>query len=129
MRSGERVATRRLPATRSGGARRGEEDRGDQDAASGNVAFPPGSPPGTLRSAMRMPSVSVSLVLGDPTGPFTPLGDGFAERAFDLAGSGVSIARYVRIESLRIEADVFRWPGSPTNPGPEIDAVGVVHLP
>lgn len=69
------------------------------------------------------------LVSEGPEGPFVRLGDGAGERAFDLAGSGLDRARYVRLESLRFEVDLATSPGSVLYPGPEIDAVGAVHLP
>lgn len=62
-----------------------------------------------------------------PDGPWSVVGDGAGERAFDLAGSGVAHGRYVRIESEAQLVDVIGGVGSPFYPGPEIDAVGAVH--
>jgi hypothetical protein len=67
------------------------------------------------------------LVAATATGPFTPIAEGAGEQAFDLAGTGVSSARYVRIESLVRLADIENGLGSPFFPGPEINAVGAVH--
>ena len=66
-------------------------------------------------------SVAVS-----PDGPFVPVGEGAGPRGFDLAGTGVASARYVRVESRATLADVAGGPGSPLYPGPEIDAIGAV---
>lgn len=66
-------------------------------------------------------------VATDPEGPFTIVGDALGERAFDLADVGVSAARYVRVESLVQEIDVLNGLGSPSFPGPEIDAIGAVY--
>ena len=62
-----------------------------------------------------------------PEGPWTTVGDGSGERAFDLADAGVASARYVRIESLAQLVDVLNGLGSPYFPGPELDAVGAVY--
>lgn len=67
------------------------------------------------------------LVSNAPMGPFTPVAEGAGEQAFDLAGSGVSSARYVRIESLVRLLDIENGLGSPFFPGPEINAVGAIH--
>lgn len=42
----------------------------------------------------------------------------------DLAGTGLSSARYVKVVSLQHVADIVRGPGSGFYPGAEIDAVG-----
>lgn len=67
--------------------------------------------------------VSVATTAG---GPYTALGDGLGEQAFDLAGSGISGVVEVRVESLVTESGILHGPGSPFYPGPEIDAVGLV---
>jgi hypothetical protein len=59
--------------------------------------------------------------------PFIHLGDAAGERAFDLHEVGVARARFVRIESLVHPIDLPAL-GSPFFPGPEISAVGAVHL-
>jgi len=63
----------------------------------------------------------------DAMGPFTPLAEGAGEQAFDLAGSGVAKARFVRLESLVRLSDIDNGLGSPFAPGPEIDAIGAVY--
>ncbi len=64
----------------------------------------------------------------EPDGPWTILGDGSGERAFDLAEAGLTDGvRYVLIESLAQEVDVLGGVGSPYYPGPEFDAVGAVY--
>ncbi len=67
------------------------------------------------------------LLSNDAAGPFTPIAEGAGEQAFDLAGSGVTKARFVRLESLVRLSDIDNGLGSPFAPGPEIDAVGAVH--
>jgi hypothetical protein len=59
-----------------------------------------------------------------PEGPFTEIGTGESRMWFDLAGSGIESARYVRIESRRSLDDILNGEGSPEYPGAEIDAVG-----
>jgi hypothetical protein len=61
-------------------------------------------------------------------GPWTPIGDGLGERGFDLAGSGLDTARYVRVESLVPEAEILAGQGSPYYPGPELDAIGAANV-
>jgi len=60
-------------------------------------------------------------------GPFTIVADGRGERAFDLAEAGVRSARFIKVESLAAEVDVLEGLGSPTAPGPELDAIGAVY--
>src|SRR5689334_17459549 len=54
------------------------------------------------------------------SGPWTVLAEGAGEQAFDLSGSGVSSARYVKLESLVRLSDIDNGLGSPFAPGPEI---------
>lgn len=62
-----------------------------------------------------------------PDGPFVDLGDGAAESFFDLGGTSLRAARYVRVESQATIEEVLDGPGSPSYPGPEIDAVGTTR--
>jgi hypothetical protein len=61
-----------------------------------------------------------------PEGPFVHLADAEGEASFDLGPTGLARARYVRVESL-LPADELPFTGSPSFPGPEIDAIGAVH--
>jgi hypothetical protein len=67
------------------------------------------------------------LAANAPAGPFVEIADGAGEQAFDLAGSGLEKARYLRIESMVRLVDIANGMGSPFYPGPEFDAVGAVH--
>ena len=67
------------------------------------------------------------LVSAEEGGPYLHLGDAAGERAFDLREIGLARARFVRIESLVHPVDLPAL-GSPFFPGPEISAVGAVHL-
>jgi len=60
-------------------------------------------------------------------GPFIPIGDGAGARGFELAGSGLASARYVKVESLSSHQNVTDGLGSPLYPGAEIDAIGAVY--
>jgi hypothetical protein len=60
-------------------------------------------------------------VSNSPTGPWTYLGQGVAVSELDLTGSGLSTARYVRIEDLSTKT-----PGD--YPGSDIDAVQALHM-
>ena len=62
-----------------------------------------------------------------PDGPFVHVADGRGEQGFDLDGTGLASARYVRVESQAHLVDVISGFGSPTSPGPEILAVGAVY--
>lgn len=63
----------------------------------------------------------------EPEGPFTAIGDGAGERGFDLAGTGLAAARYIKVESQATLELVTSGLGSPLYPGPEIDAIGAVN--
>ena len=56
-----------------------------------------------------------------PTGPWTYLGQGIAVSVFDLAGSGLSTARYVRIEDLSTRTGI-------PYPGSDIDALQALNM-
>ena len=62
-----------------------------------------------------------------PDGPFVQVGDGSAVSRFDLSGSGITSARYVKIESRRTADSILHGLGSPEYPGAEIDAVGALY--
>jgi len=62
--------------------------------------------------------VSVS---NSPDGPWTYIGEGWTTSVFDLAGSGLDSARYVRIDDLSTRT------GDPT-PGSDIDAVQNLNM-
>jgi hypothetical protein len=59
---------------------------------------------------------------------FTPIGNATGSHRFDLAGTGVASARYVKVESTRTAEDIVTSGiGSPEWPGAEIDAVGAFY--
>ncbi len=66
-------------------------------------------------------------VANDPAGPFTVIGQSRGADTFDLAGSGLASARYVRVSSTASVDDILTGGGSPTWPGAEIDAVGAFY--
>lgn len=61
-------------------------------------------------------------VSNTPTGPWTYIGQGWTTSVFDLAGTGISSARYVRIDDLSSRTDYASTPGS------DIDAIQGLNI-